>query len=291
MSEIFTEVASIDYPILDADAHVNEPPDLWQSRVPVRLRERAPKVLHTDKGDVWSFDDGKRRGALGLTAAAGLSYVQLRRGLATTPSGGGFDCGALADLDADGIWAGPLSQRDAGRRGRGDDRELQLACGAYNEWLAGSAPPGADGSPDRPSSRPPASTTRLASSAGASIRTARRPVAAYRTAPSAIPARPTIHSGIGAAGAGALGVHIRQLHRERAGAGSSSVHHPVHGGRGRKAGAQTIPVVARCYRGCRSAFPRLRFLLVEANIGGYRPCWSSWRHVPALPLVQRSGRA
>ena len=34
MSDILHDVASIDYPILDADAHVNEPPDLWQSRVP-----------------------------------------------------------------------------------------------------------------------------------------------------------------------------------------------------------------------------------------------------------------
>ena len=30
--DLFYEVASIDYPIIDSDAHVNEPPDLWQSR-------------------------------------------------------------------------------------------------------------------------------------------------------------------------------------------------------------------------------------------------------------------
>ena len=60
MSDIFYDAASIDYPILDADAHVNEPPDLWQTRVPQRLRTRAPKVLRTAEGDVWSFDDGKR---------------------------------------------------------------------------------------------------------------------------------------------------------------------------------------------------------------------------------------
>ena len=60
MPETFHEVGSIDYPIIDADAHVNEPPDTWQSRVPARLRNGGPKVLRTDKGDVWSFDDGKR---------------------------------------------------------------------------------------------------------------------------------------------------------------------------------------------------------------------------------------
>ena len=64
MSEPFSEVASIDYPIIDADAHVNEPPELWQERVPARLKQRAPKVLHTPDGDVWSFDDGKKKSVL-----------------------------------------------------------------------------------------------------------------------------------------------------------------------------------------------------------------------------------
>ena len=141
MSEIFHELASIDYPIIDADAHVNEPPDLWQERVPARLKERAPKVLHTPDGDVWSFDNGKRLRPLGLTATAGLSVLQFR------PSGyryesirpGSFDTAArLADLDADGLYAQVLypSITLAGARTYTDDRELQLACvRAYNEWL------------------------------------------------------------------------------------------------------------------------------------------------------------
>jgi len=78
MSEVFGGVASIDYPIIDADAHVNEPPDTWQARVPARLRNRAPKVVRTEKGDVWSFDDGARLRPLGLTATAGLSYPQFK---------------------------------------------------------------------------------------------------------------------------------------------------------------------------------------------------------------------
>ena len=32
----FSTAASIDYPIIDADAHVYEPPDVWQERVPAR---------------------------------------------------------------------------------------------------------------------------------------------------------------------------------------------------------------------------------------------------------------
>ena len=141
MSEPFSEVASIDYPIIDADAHVNEPPELWQERVPARLKQRAPKVLHTPDGDVWSFDDGKKLRPVGLTATAGLSYLQFK------PQGyryetirpGSFDTAErLKDLDADGLYAQILypSVTLAGARTYSDDRELQLACvRAYNEWL------------------------------------------------------------------------------------------------------------------------------------------------------------
>src|SRR5947207_12947491 len=69
----------IDYPIIDADAHVNEPPQLWQERVPSRLRDRAPRVVQDERGgDVWIFDAGKAKRPLGLTAVAGLSYLQFR---------------------------------------------------------------------------------------------------------------------------------------------------------------------------------------------------------------------
>ncbi len=141
-SELFYEVASIDYPIIDADAHVNEPPDTWQARVPAKLRDRAPKVVHTDNGDVWSFDDGKSMRPVGLTATAGLSYLQYK------PAGisyddmrpGSFDTKArLADLDADGIYAQVLypSVTLSGAKAYGKDPELQNACvRAYNEWLA-----------------------------------------------------------------------------------------------------------------------------------------------------------
>jgi predicted TIM-barrel fold metal-dependent hydrolase len=132
----------LDVPIVDADAHVNEPPDLWQTRVPARWRDRAPKVLHTDDGDFWSFEDGKRSRALGLTATAGLSYPQFRpEGLRYSEiRPGSFEPKArLADLDVDGIWAQVLypSVTLSGARLYADERELQIACvQAYNDWLA-----------------------------------------------------------------------------------------------------------------------------------------------------------
>jgi predicted TIM-barrel fold metal-dependent hydrolase len=142
MPEGFRDVASIDYPILDCDAHVNEPPQLWQERVAARLRQRAPRVERTPEGEVWVFDDGKERWPVGLTAVAGLSFFDYKPiGITyATMRPGSFDTEArLADMDADGIFAQVLypSVTLKGARIYSGDRELQTACvRAYNEWLA-----------------------------------------------------------------------------------------------------------------------------------------------------------
>ena len=140
-SGLFYDAASIDYPIIDADAHVNEPPDLWQERVPARWRDRAPKLERTEAGEIWSFDGGKEKWPVGLTATAGLSYFQYRPMGVTyeTMRPGSFDTQArLADLDADGIHAQVLypSVTLKGAAVYSSEPELQRACvRAYNEWL------------------------------------------------------------------------------------------------------------------------------------------------------------
>jgi predicted TIM-barrel fold metal-dependent hydrolase len=141
MSDRFCDAAAIDYPIVDADSHVNEPPDLWTARLPARLRDRAPHVEHTENGDVWVFDQGKEKWPIGLTAVAGLSYFDYKPIGITYESmrPGSFDTAArLADMDADGIFAQVLypSVTLKGARIYSADRELQTACvRAYNEWL------------------------------------------------------------------------------------------------------------------------------------------------------------
>lgn len=139
---MFRSVTELHHRVIDADAHVNEPPDTWQSRVPAALRDRAPKLVHADDGDVWLFDGGKRRWYLGLTATAGQHMTQF------TPKGlrydeirpASFDPKArLTELDIDGIDAQVLypSVTLAGAKSYSDDPHLQRACvRAYNEWLA-----------------------------------------------------------------------------------------------------------------------------------------------------------
>jgi predicted TIM-barrel fold metal-dependent hydrolase len=141
MSDLFTDFRSIDYPIIDADAHVQEPPDLWQSRAPASLKERAPKLEKTEHGDVWSFDGGKGKQPVGLTAASGLNFVDFKPFGRTyeTIRPGCFDPAArLEDMNIDGIYAQVLypSVTLTGSKTYGDDRELQLFCvRAYNEWV------------------------------------------------------------------------------------------------------------------------------------------------------------
>lgn len=278
MSDLFWDVASIDYPILDADAHVNEPPDTWQTRVPHRLRERAPKVLHTEHGDVWSFDDGKRLRPLGLTATAGLSYVQFRaegyRYSEIRP--GSFEPKArLADLDADGVYAQILypSVTLAGARTYADDRELQVACvRAYNEWLVEYCA-GGDG---RLIGQAIIPTTGVADALaelrwGLDHGLKGAVIAAYPNGTYDDPGPDNDPFWDLAQEARVpLGVHIGSFVETGLAPGrmdQSSI--AFMGGAGAsKAGAQTIPVAVKLiFSGIPQRFPRLRFLLVEANIG------------------------
>jgi predicted TIM-barrel fold metal-dependent hydrolase len=139
----FLSIADLGVPIVDADAHVNEPPELWHERVPAKWRDRAPRVARADAGgDQWVFDDGAATRPVGLSATAGRHVVDFRaEGLGYADMRpGNFDPKArLADLDADGIAAQVLypSVTLEGARVCGREPELQRCCvRAYNEWLA-----------------------------------------------------------------------------------------------------------------------------------------------------------
>jgi len=142
VTDLYYDFRSIDYPIIDADAHVQEPPELWVERAPASIKDRVPRVEHREDGDYWLFDGGTREAGLGLTACAGKSYLQFQReGLRYEDLRPGmFETKArLADLDIDGIHAQVLypSVTLGGAKTYADDPDLQRFCvRAYNEWLA-----------------------------------------------------------------------------------------------------------------------------------------------------------
>jgi predicted TIM-barrel fold metal-dependent hydrolase len=278
MKSHFTDIVDIDYPIVDADAHVNEPPDLWQERVPAKWNDRAPRVLHTDEGDFWSFEEGKRQRPVGLTATAGLSFVQFRPSGLTYESmrAGSFDTKArLADLDVDGIYAQVLypSVTLTGARLYADERELQIACvRAYNEWLAEFC----EGSEGRLVGQAIMPTTGvddalaevdLAVKLGhKGVVISRFPNGSFDTEPdddrfwgyvedAGIPVAVHIGSFVRGADSGGKGPNLTEL----AFLGSAGAS---------KAGAHTLPVTcALLFSGIFEQFPSLKIVLVESNIG------------------------
>ena len=55
-----------DLPVIDVDTHFTEPPDLWTSRAPAELIERAPRVVRNEQGqEQWVVDMDRVLGPVG----------------------------------------------------------------------------------------------------------------------------------------------------------------------------------------------------------------------------------
>jgi predicted TIM-barrel fold metal-dependent hydrolase len=137
--------------LISADSHINEAPDLWEARLPARLRERGPRLVRTDDGqDVWVAEGFGPVPLMWATNAAG----QRREGEAFDDHEmtigrdemmrGSYDPAArVADMEADGVDAEVLYPGPLGGLGGGGgiaaipDDELRAATiRAYNDWLA-----------------------------------------------------------------------------------------------------------------------------------------------------------
>jgi predicted TIM-barrel fold metal-dependent hydrolase len=128
--------------IIDADAHITEPADVWTARVPAKYLDHVPQVGRADDGkDTW-FIDGAPVSKVGGTAAAGwpepfpsapATYEECH------PAA--HDAHArLRYMDEAGIWAQVLYPNVAGFGSQRflaiPDDELKLVCvRAYNDFL------------------------------------------------------------------------------------------------------------------------------------------------------------
>jgi predicted TIM-barrel fold metal-dependent hydrolase len=128
------------YGMISCDDHLDLqylPRDLWTSRLPRALQERAPRVEERDGRTVWVCDGATWGGWAGM-----------RRNVGPKPNFNAFDRGGvdesemhpanarlrLADMDRDGVQAqvmfGPVTSMGM------DDAPLRSACiRAYNDWL------------------------------------------------------------------------------------------------------------------------------------------------------------
>ena len=148
--------------LVDLDAHLVEPPNIWVDRLPARYREVGPHVVYLPGGNpkmidrgyieapgtegppiAWWFYEDHKYSVKRLIAAAGfppeeitlrgVTFDEMRPGCWNPKE-------RLADMDANGVEAQlcfPNYPRFCGQIFLwGKDRELALLCvKAYNDWM------------------------------------------------------------------------------------------------------------------------------------------------------------
>jgi predicted TIM-barrel fold metal-dependent hydrolase len=129
--------------IIDADTHINEPPDLFTARFPSHLSERAPRIVDVANGKAWQWDSGRRSSITPLCNAAGKSPVTwtlFSDGYDETYRPGAWDPKArLEDIALDMVNAHVLfpTYLLTGSGHLSHDRDVQIACvQAYNNWIS-----------------------------------------------------------------------------------------------------------------------------------------------------------
>lgn len=126
--------------LISSDNHVNEPRDLFTSRFPKHLKDKAPRVIEgKDGGEGWSIAGEIPKRTYGLEAMAGfelkdyrmsgLRYEQLRPG-----NYNGHE--HLKDMDIDGIHASVCYPGMGPSFYTHPDKEVAAAgFTAYNDWM------------------------------------------------------------------------------------------------------------------------------------------------------------
>jgi len=128
--------------IVSADAHVLEPPHIWEAWLPKQYQDKAPKLVKdVEDGDAWQFAGSPDPDPIGLVTTPGLPWDQFRWTGVTYEQArtGCYDGNArLADMDTDGVDAEILfpPQRTIGHfLGDEDDDFVRAGIDAYNNFL------------------------------------------------------------------------------------------------------------------------------------------------------------
>ncbi len=128
--------------IVDADCHILEPPDIWESWLPKRYADKAPRLVQDPHGgDAWLTAVGGDPDPIGLVSTPGMPYDQFRWfGVTYEQARKGCYNGEarLADMDLDGVYAEVLfpPQRTMSHFLGDDDPDFVLAgVEAYNNFL------------------------------------------------------------------------------------------------------------------------------------------------------------
>src|SRR5690349_7753730 len=128
-----------DFPLISADSHIIEPPDLWKKRIDFRWRHLAPRVESFEESDLWIVNDGDRMAVVGIQFQAGLRYGNNEK---ISKYGRYADLPQLdpdtyvKDLEADGISGAVLYSTNAHQAlGLTGERLMDAIARAYNDWI------------------------------------------------------------------------------------------------------------------------------------------------------------
>ena len=115
------------YFIVSADAHANEPADLWATRIDAKYRERVPRVTVDANGVKWRVSEGHRPDRLRTDELEGED--RLRQLAGADPEE------RLRDMDRDGIDAEVIFPNKGLSMWATPDGAFAMAqCRVYNEW-------------------------------------------------------------------------------------------------------------------------------------------------------------
>ncbi len=128
--------------VMSADSHVMEPADFWATRLDVKYRDQAPRVVKNDRGAGYVFvapgiSPFPVAGGFGTGRSGTELKEHLSKGYEAARPSGWDPAERIKDQDIDGVEAEVLYTTLGMRLFSLDDAGLQRACfGAYNDWLA-----------------------------------------------------------------------------------------------------------------------------------------------------------
>jgi uncharacterized protein len=133
--------AVVETPLISADSHVVEPPNVFQDFLHHRWRDHAPRLApDRDGGECYVFPGSTRSVGLGLAASAGIpgdDLAETGTRFADIRPGAWQPNPRLNDQDAEGVAAEVLYPTIGLFLLRHLNREFSAACmTAYNDWLA-----------------------------------------------------------------------------------------------------------------------------------------------------------
>ena len=68
------------YFMVSTDSHANEPPDLWEKRIPAQYRDRVPRIITDEKGVQWRYCEGYRPDRVRVMSFEGEDWVRSKAG-------------------------------------------------------------------------------------------------------------------------------------------------------------------------------------------------------------------